>query len=593
MPGLLDVFKIGFESDGLKEFEADLKRNEKSLESYEKEVEKSTKKLKGLWEERRKLKSESQDTDKNKEKLQKINVEIIKTISEIRQAKNQVDFFSTSVETMKKSAEYSLLQVKNNFLKLGKTVARLAIVGATIKKSLDFYEQGEQLQFLAQKAGVASEKLQTLGNAARRYGGTTEGTAGTLENLRSQYQSLRMGEGGGGLEQAAFKYGVSISSDPEKMLENVARRMETLKSDAAKWDLANTLGIDEGTARLLMQGTKAYTEELKRAQKYKLYTKEDLERMRQYRQISLDIRMGIDSIFASIARMLLPAIEQVAKVIRTVTDWMVEHEGAVQLIAILGGITMGTLALKNGVNLLTGAVALLGKGLKGLNLVGWGLVITLIFGFIEDLYVFMQGGNSLLGELWKSWGYDLDKIRVGMEIWCERIKRLWNNFLATFDKKRQRIEDPINKDVMKKQSLENERKIRENQLKNENRELAESLKNQEVYISRSDTGPLAVLRTWSMAKGEMWRIKRHGSKFDSVSPNAIANYNQTKAINETNNKNTENIVNSNTNNNNRSNSNTRVTNINTMNVNLQTNNPQEFLDNLGVAVELDNGLVSG
>ena len=576
MAGALDVFSIAFESDTLKEFEANLKRNEKELDNYEKKVKEAEEALE-------KLRKEGKTDSVEFKKLQK----------SLEESSNKVEMFKTNVETMKKSAEHSLLQVKNNFLKLTKTVARLAIVGATIKKSLDFYEQGEQLQFLAQKAGVASEKLQTLGNAARRYGGTTEGTAGTLENLRSQYQSLIMGQGGGGLEQASFKYGVSISSDPEKMLENVARRMETLKSDAAKWDLANEMGIDEGTARLLMQGTKAYTEELKRAQKYKLYTKEDLERMRQYRQISLDIRMGIDSIFASIARMLLPVIEQVAKVIRTITDWMIEHEGAVQLIAILAGVTMGTLALKNGVELLSGAVGLLGKSLKGLNLLGWGLVITLIFGFIEDLYVFMQGGNSLLGELWKSWGYDLEKIRVGMEIWCERIKRLWNNFLATFDKKRQRIEDPMDKDVMKKQSLENERKIRENQLKNENKELAESIKNQELSISRSDTGLLATIRTWSMAKGEMYRIKRHGSKFDSVSPNAITNYNQTQAINETNNKNTENIVNSNTNNNNRSNSNTRVTNINTMNVNLQTNNPQEFLDNLGVAADLDNGIVSG
>jgi len=30
--------------------------------------------------------------------------------------------------------------------------------------------------------------------------------------------------------------------------------METMKTDAQKWDLANSLGIDEGTTRLLIQG---------------------------------------------------------------------------------------------------------------------------------------------------------------------------------------------------------------------------------------------------------------------------------------------------------------------------------------------------
>ena len=405
MAGALDVFSIAFESDTLKEFEANLKRNEKELDNYEKKVKEAEEALE-------KLRKEGKTDTVEFKKLQK----------SLEESSNKVEMFKTSVDTMKKSAEYSLLQVKNNFLKLTKTVARLAIVGATIKKSLDFYEQGEQLQFLAQKAGVASEKLQTLGNAARRYGGTTEGTAGTLENLRSQYQSLRMGEGGGGLEQASFKYGVSISSDPEKMLENVARRMETLKSDAAKWDLANTLGIDEGTARLLMQGTKAYTEELKRAQKYKLYTKEDLERMRQYRQISLDIRMGIDSIFASIARMLLPAITAVSKVIRAVTDWMAEHEGATKIIATIIAVTAVVLSARTAIMLLSAAFSFLGKSILGTP-VGWIIAaITAIIVIINDLIVFMQGGESIIGSILEKFGVDTDKLRNNIKQFFQNIK---------------------------------------------------------------------------------------------------------------------------------------------------------------------------
>ena len=36
MAGLLDLFAIGFESDSLKEFEADLKKNKNELDKYEK-----------------------------------------------------------------------------------------------------------------------------------------------------------------------------------------------------------------------------------------------------------------------------------------------------------------------------------------------------------------------------------------------------------------------------------------------------------------------------------------------------------------------------------------------------------------------------
>ena len=574
MPGLLDVFTIGFESDTLKEFEANLKRNEKELDVYEKKVKEAEEALK-------KLKEEGKEDSVEFKKWQKT----------LEESKNKVETFKTSVETMKKSAEHSLLQVKNNFLALGKTVARLAIVGATIKKSLDFYEQGEQLQFLAQKASVATDKLQTLGIAARRYGGSTEGVAGTVENLRNQYQSLRMGQGGGGLEQAAFKYGVGISSDPEKMLENVARRMETLKSDAAKWDLANTLGIDEGTARLLMQGTKAYTEELKRAQKYKLYTKEDLERMRQYRQISLDIRMGIDSIFASIARMLLPAITAVSKIIRGVIDWFVEHQGAVQLITILGGITLGVIGLKNAFGLLTPAVKLFGVALSGIQLLGWGLIITGVIAVLEDLYTFIQGGDSLIGDLWESWGYDLDQIRIGFRRFIDDTKAMWNNFLAIFDKSREHkmtTAEQLEQKSLKELTPEQLNKYNKWKLNQENAKLKESLNGKELSMTSGSTNPFTRLHEWgstqiALMKGKRTLNNANNNRFNSVPAGAQSVHYQTESQNSTSINNSRNIANTSS----------KTTNIQTVNVNMNTNSPRDFIDNLSAAAELDNGIMAG
>ena len=547
MPGLLDVFGIAFESDTLKKFEADLKRNEKELDNYEKKVKDTEDALK-------KLKDEGKED----------STEFKKLSATLEESKNKVETFKTCVESMKKSAEHSLLQVKNNFLALGKTVARLAIVGATIKKSLDFYEQGEQLQFLAQKASVATDKLQTLGIAARRYGGSTEGVAGSVENLRNHFQNLVTG-GGGALEQANFKYGVGISSDPEKMLENVARRMETLKSDAAKWDLVNTLGIDEGTARLLMQGTKAYTEELKRAQKYKLYTKEDLERMRRYRQISLDIRMGIDSIFASIARMLLPAITKVAKVIRPVTDWMAEHEGATKIIATILAITAVVLSARVAIMLLSAAFTFLGKSILGTP-VGWIIAaITAIIIIINDLIVFMQGGESIIGTILEKLGVDTDKLRNNIKQFFQNIKE-W-------------IKDTI--DWLKG-------------LGGKFAELAKRIK--ELWDKIPDpikkligmSNPITGIYTTATTAKEFVE-KINANKANSVPAGAQSNYYNSASQNETNTRNTKNIVNSNTNNS-TSNSNSKSTNIQTMNVNVTTNNPKEFADYISTASEFDNGI---
>ena len=303
MAGFLDVFSIAFQSEGLKDFEAELKQNEAELKKYEKQVADCEKAMKKMAEEGK------TDTKAYKDMETKL-----------AEAKNQVQVFGKSVTALKGTPQAALLEFKSKFASLATTVATIAAVGIAIKKALNFAEQGQQLDWLAQKAGTTVEKLSAIGQAAQTQGGTTEGTAATMANLRSQYQSMMMGEGGGGLEQASFKYGVTLSSDPEKMLENVAKRMESLKSDAAKWDLAETLGIDEGTARLLMKGLDGYKQSIKEASKYKLYTKDDINRMREYNQVSSDIRMGIDSIFGSIYRAMLPALLELAKDIRDITD---------------------------------------------------------------------------------------------------------------------------------------------------------------------------------------------------------------------------------------------------------------------------------
>ena len=426
---------------------------------------------------------------------------------------------------------------------------------------------------------MAVEKLQMLGNAAKRYGGTTEGIAGTLENLRSQHQTY-ITEGGGGLEQAAFKYGVGISSDPEKMLENVAKRMETMRSDAAKWDLANTLGIDEATTRLLMQGQKAYNEELKKAEKYKLYTKEDIERMRQYRQLSLDLRMSLDGIVGSIARMLLPAIISVTKVVRNIVDFAKEHEGGIKLIAIFASITIALLAARQ-------AILLYGKALKWLNDGGvktiatflknpfilWAVGLTLLIALIQDFIVFMQGGESIIGKILEKMGVDTDKLR-------ENIKNFFNNikewikqaleWLTNLGGKFKELADTI-KSLFNTpdQDIDIVKKVDLNNLNPEQRARLEEI--QKVQANPFDT----------IKKGKNIINAYNENPLNAMPQGAQSFYYSTESRNMTSNKNAKSITNSNS----------RTTNIGQMNVNVQANNPKEFMDKTSQLASMDNGIM--
>lgn len=191
MPNGLDLFTIAFNSEGLKQFEEELKNNEKELDRYEKEVTKLENKLEEL---------------KN---AQNPNIiKITETRAALENAKVEAERFGKAIKTMKGQSEYQLLQMKRNFGQLVKTVGLLAFVGATVRRSLDFYEQGEQLEFLAEKTGIAVEKLQLLGNATKRLGGTTEGTATSVENIRTNREEYA-------------KAGIRIESTPEQTLENI------------------------------------------------------------------------------------------------------------------------------------------------------------------------------------------------------------------------------------------------------------------------------------------------------------------------------------------------------------------------------------
>ena len=120
----LDLFTIGFGSEGLQKFEQELKENERQLDKYEKEVISLEKKLVEL---------------KNAERT---NIKaLVETDLALVEAKEKVDKFRAAIYTMQGRSEYQLLKLKKNFSNLVKTVGLLASVGVAVRRSLQFYEQ--------------------------------------------------------------------------------------------------------------------------------------------------------------------------------------------------------------------------------------------------------------------------------------------------------------------------------------------------------------------------------------------------------------------------------------------------------------------
>ena len=532
MAGMLDLFAIGFNSEGIQTFEKELKNNERELDKYEKEVKKLENELAKLCE----------DEEKNAKA-------IIKVKAALNEAKYKADQFGKSVKTMQGKSEYALLQLKKNFTNLTKTLGMLAMVGVSVKKSLDFYEQGEQLQFLADKTGIAVEKLQSLGNAAKKYGGTPEDSAGTVENIRANKDNYK-------------KAGIQISGSPEKTLENVAQKMETLKSDAEKWDLANSLGIDEGTTRLLIQGVSKYNDELKKADKYKLFTKEDIERIREYRQVQSDIKMGIDNIFGSIWRLLLPAISAVTKVIRVITDWVAEHSGAVKIVVMTAIVVAAIMGVIGAVKLLNVVTTFLFTNPYAVAIIAIIAAIAALIAIVQDFIVFLQGGETIIGDILNKMGVDTDKLRTNINNFFQGLKN-WVvgaiNWLKSLGGKFTELAEKI-------------KAVWDN--------LPEAFKN--MFGGRLKVAATANTISTTIAKGQDTLSKYNASKQNAVPAGATSNYYQTQSINDNSSNNAKSISNST--------KSTKNVNIQKVEIKTQAKDGQDIKNAIEVMSELDNGM---
>ena len=531
MANLLDLFAIGFNSDGIKDFE-------KNLKTTESELDKTNKRINSLEKELDNLEKSADKDDKAIDRVKK----------SLTDARYEGVKFERAIEQMQGKSEYQILKLKKNFTSLVKTVGLLASVGVAVHQSLQFYEQAEQLDFLAQKTNIAVESLQRLGVATQKYGGTTEGTASTVEQFTTKE-----------FKEKALKVGVSVSKDnPEQTLENIAAKMEKLNSDAKKWELAKSLGLDEGTTRLLVQGVERYREELKRANKYKLYTKEDIERMKDFRQVQQDIRLGVQNIQAVIARLLLPALTAIAKGIRAVTDWAAEHQGGIKIaaifIAVAAAIGGGILVVKA----LSSALAFLLANPVVLTIVGWSLAIAALIAIIQDLIVFIQGGDSIIGKILSKFGVDIEQVRQTCINFFQNIGEWIKNTISWFQSLGGKVAEFANK------------------IKSMWDALPDPIKKL-IGLSNPITGTFTAVNI-----GKEMIDKANNNKLNSVSQGAVSNYNQTQALTENNNANTKTLTNN-------QNKNTTV-NIGT--INTQATNAQELARDISTVAQMDNGFVA-
>lgn len=327
--------------------------------------------------------------------LKEISVEFEKIFPKAKKTYEQVAEKTEEVSEKTEKVEKKTNKMGNSFVSMSnkvlKALAPVAGLTALLNRSLAFASLGEEMSFLAQNTGLAVEKFQALAIAAENYGGTAEGIAGSMQGLNANLNNMRLGKGGGGVEDAAITYGINLYganglATADELLMNVAKRFESLNS-MQQIDLGQRLGLDEGTIRLLQTGVANVQAELERGRKYSLFSAEDVENSRKFERTMRDIKLGLAQIFGVVARSLLPAFTWVGDKVSRFIDLINGNASFIKGFFLALSAILTVLAVKSGLAFLPfiGAIALITAVSAAIGLL------------IDDIVNFWQGNESLLG----------------------------------------------------------------------------------------------------------------------------------------------------------------------------------------------------
>ena len=156
-------------------------------------------------------------------------------------------------------------------------------------------------------------------------------------------------------------------------------------------------------------------------------TQEDIQLYKKYREALTKFQIAMADVSAKIMRQTSPAIQFLTNILEKVSDWVEAHsDDLVRFITVLAGV-IGVMLLPK---LAAMAAALL------MNPITW-MVAALIglAAVIDDLIVWLQGGESALDSFWSQFGSReevLKKIQNAIQVTIEVFKSLWESIKSGF-----------------------------------------------------------------------------------------------------------------------------------------------------------------
>lgn len=288
---------------------------------------------------------------------------------EVKKANEDVKKSSDGVEKSFQGTNKATNELGHAFNRLGHELASVITsaisVGAIfegIKSALDY----------ATQIDVASRMLQVNVSQLDAWGGAVQRTGGNLQSFEGSLNSLAEHLGTTG--EVAMKVLPQLADSFGRM--NLRTAMTYGKM----------LGLDEGTILLLQKGRREVEAIVDRQRQLGVVTKQDAETARKFSWEWQDATRSFRSAFMGAAEVILPILTKVVDFFIVASQYFRKHADVI--IGALLGVGAAALFFAAPFLLTTAAVFLL---------------IAAFALLYEDIKAFVQGHNSLTGDLFKRW----------------------------------------------------------------------------------------------------------------------------------------------------------------------------------------------
>lgn len=256
-------------------------------------------------------------------------------------------------------------------------------------------EQVSELGEVSRRLHMGMEDLQGWTGAVGKFGGSASDFENSLRGLSSQLAKMAVlgrSRTGTFLQSLGIDPGeLGRQRDALQVLEELAGVMEQMSPDEAR-SAGQALGFDSSMIMLLQQGRDGMKELIRQKKEDAIYTQEDADAVKQYNVQMGKIKKGFTGIMGVLFRIVLPAFTKVAEAVGKFVNYIRKHQTAVKAFFImLATLIMGLL--------LPSIMAFFSALLT--NPITWViLALAALAAVIEDLIVWLEGGDSALEDFW-------------------------------------------------------------------------------------------------------------------------------------------------------------------------------------------------